>query len=97
LALPYHEAGEQGIGPGGERRAATWRQRSAMNCLQFSCVRQKSMLYFSRSRTGAWRTAAEEEKRGANRFETFAAELEGRPDFFIWIRRNPLKSPDSDE
>jgi hypothetical protein len=22
LALPYHEAGEQGIGPGGERREA---------------------------------------------------------------------------
>ena len=29
--------------------------------------------------------------------ETFCTQLETRADFFIWIARNPLKSPDSDE
>jgi hypothetical protein len=30
-------------------------------------------------------------------FETFCAQAKTRPVFFIWNRRNPLKSPDSDE
>ncbi len=40
-------------------------------------------------------------KRSEGRFLATAhnpeRELDARPQFLIWIRRNPLKSPDSDE
>jgi hypothetical protein len=34
-------------------------------------------------------------KKDEARFVTFWAQCDAGKDFFIWIRRNPLKSPDS--
>jgi hypothetical protein len=47
-------------------------------------------------RPGGRRTA-EEKMRGLNSPETFRTQPETRVEFFIWIGRNPLKSPDSDK
>jgi hypothetical protein len=55
------------------------------------CVKQKKMLYLLHSQKQPL------PDRGVNALQTLCLEPETMPDFLIWIRRNPLKSPDSDE
>jgi hypothetical protein len=50
-----------------------------------------------RIETAPCEAAGPRRKERKNAFETFGIEPETRSDFFIWNRRNPLKSPDSDE
>jgi len=42
-------------------------------------------------------SAAHSKKGAGNAVVTFEAQCDTGKDFFIWIRCNPLKSPDSDE
>jgi hypothetical protein len=54
------------------------------------------MLYFLLTGSkGAGEASERENTRGRGRSEAFQGEHEAGKDFFIWIRRNPLKSPDS--
>jgi len=56
------------------------------------CEKEKSLYLFTIARTGAARPARSKRRGGA----TFLAQLCDRgKDFFIFLVRNPLKSPDS--
>ena len=57
----------------------------------FSCGMMKSVLYVSQS-PGPGRSVARRQENAAVTLET---QCDTGTDFFIWIRCNPLKSPDS--
>jgi hypothetical protein len=79
-------SGEGDAATRGERKSVQLFAKTEILCYTFPLRQIKPAPL-----AGGWRETGLKE----TPFEVFVAESEGGKDFFIWIRCNPLKSPDS--